>query len=134
MRADGVQHARQDEISDELPLACQQSAIFAPQQRAADVRVSDVVHWSNPHSRRASLWELPGEVQLRQAGLSVRTARPRSSTFIYERRGDAGESIGTLDFIALAAMWWDTRSENARETAKEKVSHLNAITLIFQRS
>ena len=33
---DGVQHARQYEIGDELPLAGQQPAVFAPQQRAPD--------------------------------------------------------------------------------------------------
>jgi hypothetical protein len=38
------------------------------------------------------------------------------------------------DFRALAAMWWDTRSENARDPAEEKVSHFTATALIFQRS
>ena len=60
------QHARQDEIGDELSLARQQPAVFAPQQPA------------------------PTEVHLRQAGLSVRHRVAESSTLIYERRGDAG--------------------------------------------
>ena len=40
---DRVQHARQDEIGDELPLAGQQPAVFAPQQRAPDIGSSNVV-------------------------------------------------------------------------------------------
>jgi len=43
----GVQHPRQDEIGDELPLARQQPAVFAPQQRAPDIRGSDVAHRSS---------------------------------------------------------------------------------------
>src|SRR5215813_399063 len=68
---DAVQHTRQYEISDELSLARQQPAVFAPQQRTPDVRVSCVVHWSTPRCRCASLRELPGEVQLCAAGLSI---------------------------------------------------------------
>jgi hypothetical protein len=40
----GVQHARQDEIGDELPLAPQQPTVFAPQQRAADIKGAIVAH------------------------------------------------------------------------------------------
>ena len=39
-----VQHARQFEIGDELPLAGQQPAILAPQQRAADLRRAALAH------------------------------------------------------------------------------------------
>ena len=60
---DRVQHSRQDEIGDELPLAGQQAPVFAPQQRAPDIRGSDVIHGSNLRCHRASLWELPAEVQ-----------------------------------------------------------------------
>jgi hypothetical protein len=39
-----VQHPRQDEIGNELPLAPQQPAVFAPQQRAPDIKGAIVAH------------------------------------------------------------------------------------------
>ena len=41
---DRVQHARQDEIGDELPLPGQQPAVLAPQQRAPDISGCNVIH------------------------------------------------------------------------------------------
>ena len=40
----GVQHARQHEVGDELPLASQQPAVLAPQQRAAYIKGANVAH------------------------------------------------------------------------------------------
>jgi hypothetical protein len=40
----GVQHAREHEIGDELPLAPQQPMVFAPQQRAADIKGAIAAH------------------------------------------------------------------------------------------
>ena len=50
-----MQHARQFEIGDELPLAGQQPPILAPQQRPADVRRSGFAHsWALSVLRRIS--------------------------------------------------------------------------------
>ena len=40
----GMQHSRQHEIGDELPLAPQQPVVFAPQQRAADINGASFAH------------------------------------------------------------------------------------------
>jgi len=40
----GVQHARQFQIGDELPLAGQQPAILAPQQRTPDLGAAALAH------------------------------------------------------------------------------------------
>ncbi|MGH7031909.1 MAG: hypothetical protein ACREE9_05640 [Stellaceae bacterium] len=43
---DRVQHARQRQIDDELPLPDQQPVVLAPEQRAPDIGRADVAHGS----------------------------------------------------------------------------------------
>jgi hypothetical protein len=46
---------------------------------------------------------------------------------------DAGPPSSDCGDHLQAATRWDTRSENLRELAKEKVSHFSTNTLIFTR-
>jgi hypothetical protein len=59
----GMQHAWQHEIGDELPLPGQQPIIFAPQQRAPDIRRIDVAHGLEPRCGGGSVRQLLVEDQ-----------------------------------------------------------------------